>query len=66
MTSDNMWDAHHHAQQCANDMLQAYTIKCETGRTSNTYTDGALGHAKKLAAALGYDLVKREPAEEAA
>jgi hypothetical protein len=60
MNSDQMWDAHHHAQQCANDMLQAYAIKGESDRVSATYVEGALSHARKMAAALGYDLVKRD------
>lgn len=66
MRHDKIWDAHYHAQQAANDLLVAHTIRAEVGRVSPTYTEQALSHAKKLAAALGFDLVKREEKREAA
>jgi hypothetical protein len=66
MKTDEMWEAHCHAQAAANDLLTAHTIRAEVGRVSLIYTESAMKHAEKFAAALGYSLVKREPAEEAA
>jgi hypothetical protein len=66
MKTDEMWEAHYHAQAAANDLLVAYTIKGERGRDSNIYTESALKHAEKFAAHLGFELVKREPAKEPA
>jgi len=61
MNTANMWDAHYHAQQAANDLLVAYTIRGETGRVSSVYTETAKTHAEKFAAALGYKLVEAPP-----
>jgi hypothetical protein len=66
MKTDEMWEAHYHAQAAANDLLVAHTIRAESGRVPNIYVETASGHVQKMAAALGYELVKREPAEEAA
>jgi hypothetical protein len=61
MNNANMWNAHYHAQQAANDLLVAHTIRGETGRVSSIYTETALHHAEKFAAALGYKLVEAPP-----
>jgi hypothetical protein len=66
MKTDEMWEAHYHAQAAANDLLTAHVIRAEVGRVSPIYTESAMKHAQKFAGALGYDLVRREPAEEAA
>jgi hypothetical protein len=66
MKTDEMWEAHYHAQAAANSLLVAHTIRAEVGRMSKLYTDEALRHAQKFAEALGFDLVKREPAKEPA
>jgi hypothetical protein len=66
MKTDEMWEAHYHAQQAANDLIVAHTIWIEVGRISPAYTESALKHAEQFAAALGFDLVKREPAKEPA
>jgi hypothetical protein len=61
-----MWDAAYHGQACASDLLVAYGIKIDSNRVSKVYTDNALTHFHKMAAALGYDLVKRKEKREAA
>jgi hypothetical protein len=66
MKTDEMWEAHYHAQVAANDLLTAHTIRSEVGRVSSIYTENALRHARMFAEALGFDLVKREPAKEPA
>jgi hypothetical protein len=66
MKHDEMWDAHYYAQQAANDLITANAIYNESGRISPSLTDSALRNATKFAAALGYDLVKREEKQEAA
>jgi len=58
--TDEMWEAHYHAQAASNDLITAHVIKTETGRVSKLYTDEALRHAQKFAEALGFDLVERE------
>jgi hypothetical protein len=64
--TDQMWEAHYHAQAAANDLLTAHVIRAEVGRVSPVYTESAMKHAQKFADALGFDLVKREPATEPA
>jgi hypothetical protein len=66
MKTDEMWKAHYHAQAAANDLLTAHTILSEVGRVSPIYTESAMKHAQKFAAALGFDLVEREEKQEAA
>jgi len=61
MNTANMWNAHYHAQQAANDLLVAHTILSEGGRVSSVYTETAKTHAEKFAAALGYKLVEAPP-----
>jgi hypothetical protein len=56
MKHDEMWEAHYHAQQAANDLLMAYAIRAEVGRVSKIYTENAMKHAEQFAAALGYTL----------
>jgi hypothetical protein len=62
MKTDHMWEAYYHAQQAANDLLVAHTIRAETGRVSPVYTEDALKHARQFAAYLGFDLVERKAA----
>ena len=65
MKTDKMWDAHYHAQQCANDLLAAYMIKMEGSRISPSYTESAVKNASKLAECIGYTLTPvAAPAQE--
>jgi hypothetical protein len=66
MKTDQLWEAHYHAQAAATDLLVAHTIRAESGRVSPVYTEDALKHARQFAAYLGFDLVEREPAKEPA
>jgi hypothetical protein len=57
------WSA---TDQAANAALQAYTLTGRADAHPATYETIALDCFKRAADALGYDLVKREPKQEAA
>jgi hypothetical protein len=55
-----------HAQLCASQLTLAHGIIIESGRVSAPSISRAIDSMRDAAGQLGYDLVKREPKQEAA
>ena len=66
MERDILYLAHLYAHQCSSALLRAFAVREYNSVSSTFQTEEAVQRLNDLAKTLGYDLVKRTTASEAA
>ena len=58
-----LWNAQYHARHAADNLVRAEMLK-RMGEKPGCYATWGMDHLREAAAALGYDLVQREPTKQ--
>lgn len=66
MDRDSFYLAYLHANYCAAALLRAYAVRNFDQQASDFQFDEAMHKLSELAATLGFDMIKRVTADEAA